>query len=374
MIAVVTVNIGDYDTLKPLKKQAGFDYYMVTDGHAWEGWEKIEAKKDSRFYKWCSHVYLKGYKKVIYIDASYRIKDLNVLLNQFKGGFLALKHPQRECVYQEAYRCHQLGKGNIERVGMYLAEGMPENGGLTENGIFIREHSEEVNKMCEAVYRETLVVKRDQLALPYILWKTGFKISVLSNVYAAMIGALHPHKKKVFVHHITPASGDKNYGGAINAQIEPLPDDDWICLRDGDTMFLHPSWPSQIEQLSQQNFNLIGCMTNRLGLPWQLHEGKISEDPNVLNHYEISERLFNTHGATVEPLNNTIAGLFMLFPRRIWDEVKFKEGLHVDNAFIDYHFSIEIYRRFGKIGLAKGLYLFHFYRFNKNRRDISHLL
>ena len=38
------------------------------------------------------------------------------------------------------------------------------------------------------------------------------------------------------IHYITPGHSDKNYGKAINDTIRHLPDNDWICLRDIDTM------------------------------------------------------------------------------------------------------------------------------------------
>ena len=38
------------------------------------------------------------------------------------------------------------------------------------------------------------------------------------------------------VHHITPGRSDLNYGKSINDIIYSLPDEDWICLRDIDTI------------------------------------------------------------------------------------------------------------------------------------------
>ena len=43
------------------------------------------------------------------------------------------------------------------------------------------------------------------------------------------------------IHHVVPWMTG-NIGGGLNAAIERLPDDAWICARDGDTLFLMPQW------------------------------------------------------------------------------------------------------------------------------------
>jgi hypothetical protein len=73
------------------------------------------------------------------------------------------------------------------------------------------------------------------------------------------------------VHHITPGQSDLNWGEAINDIIWELPDDDWVCLRDIDTMPLHHRvFFKQCEDIANANeFDLVSCMTNRLGVGYQ---------------------------------------------------------------------------------------------------------
>ncbi len=392
-IAVFTVILNDYDNPKPFHITEGYDYILITDNPDIKpnGWKvrlvqpSDSPQIDSRLYKWKSHQFLSEYDIVIYVDANYQILHrLDKLVEKhFNGGLLTCKHANRFNVWAEIDRVKELGAENDINLQnaykLFKDNGYKGDNGLFQNGFFIRDHRKETNGFCELLY--SLLdgfTYRDQIMLPYLQWKTGFKVEAFSYSVILQLLTLHKHKKKepFKVWHIVPASGDKDLGGAINMQIEPIPDNDWICLRDGDTMFLHSDWPKQIEDIISKHgneFDLIGCKTNRLGCKWLLHNGVASQDPNVLNHYQIAVDLHDKHYSDVEYLDNTLAGFFMLFPKKTWNRTRFPEGLFHQNKFIDFMFSHEVYK-WGRIGLAKGLYIFHFYRFNKNIKDISHLI
>ena len=67
-----------------------------------------------------------------------------------------------------------------------------------------------------------------------------------------------------YVHHITPGRADLNFGKAINHVIEFLPDDDWVCLRDIDTLPLHHRvFFKQCEDIANSGeWDLVSCKTN----------------------------------------------------------------------------------------------------------------
>jgi len=189
------------------------------------------------------------------------------------------------------------------------------------------------------------------------------------------------------VHHITPGHSDKNFGKSINDIIKNLPEDDWICLRDIDTMPLdHRKFFMQCEQLAKENkADLISCMTNRIGIKYQQHEGEISDNFDILHHMKIAEDLWKEFGTEVEITKDrcTLAGFFMLFSKKTWYKVgRFKEGaIQINGAFIDYIFSMAVRRGGMKLGIAKGVYVFHLYRAwventqHKNTRtEYQHLL
>src|SRR5690606_29445132 len=126
---------------------------------------------------------------------------------------------------------------------------------------------------------------RDQIALPYAMWKLNYTHSPGQLVSASTVGryiksGFHKNRKpklyggdlEINVHHITPSRSDRNLGRAINEIVEGLPEQDWICVRDMDTLVLDTeSYTRQCEQIARSGeFQLVSCMTNRLGLEWQL--------------------------------------------------------------------------------------------------------
>ena len=170
------------------------------------------------------------------------------------------------------------------------------------------------------------------------------------------------------VHHITPGAKDKDLGKAINTIIEGLPDNDWICMRDIDTIPPHHRvFFKQCEQIAQNNeADIIGAMTNRIGMKHQLHENKLSENFDIKQHIQIAKKLHRQNGTNVKQLTNgeTVAGMFMLFSKTTWLKVgKFPEGaINIKGQFIDYLFCKAALNQGLKIGLATGVYIFHIYR------------
>lgn len=176
------------------------------------------------------------------------------------------------------------------------------------------------------------------------------------------------------IHYITPFAVDKNIGREYNERIEELPDDCWIVLRDGDTLFLTPEWGRQIEAIVERNkdsFQLISCVTNRLRATHQLHENSFSGNGDINHHVNIANTLQEDYYDEVHS-TTTIAGLCMIFKKETWKQHPFKENtLKFDTLFCS-----AISKAGGKIGIAKGLYLFHLYRWGKeNPADyIDHLI
>lgn len=176
------------------------------------------------------------------------------------------------------------------------------------------------------------------------------------------------------IYHVTPwRTGD--IGAGLNAAIEPLPPDAWVCARDGDTMFLTPSWGAQVEAVVEAHgdYDLIGCVTNRLRGRHQLHGGALSGEPDIGAHVAIAQARWAEHGPAVKELHHgAVAGAFMLFRRSTWERVRFVER----TIWADAYFTKAVRgRRGARVGIALGLYLFHLYRWgHPNPADsIGHL-
>jgi GT2 family glycosyltransferase len=171
--------------------------------------------------------------------------------------------------------------------------------------------------------------------------------------------------------YTNPFSVEKHFGKAINEFCEIIPNDsDWIVIQDGDMMYLSPNWGEIIQKTIERNqdYSLLGCYTNRLRGLHQVHEGRFSNDHNILNHLEIAK---GYSGFEVEPCK-TIAGLFMAFPKSTWKKV----GGFIEKGYtFDSDFSTKVRKAKMKIGLMKGLYVYHQYRpWAKNPFDnIKHL-
>lgn len=165
------------------------------------------------------------------------------------------------------------------------------------------------------------------------------------------------------IHYSNPYSTEKNIGKALNEFCAIVPDGDWICLQDGDMMYLTPDWGKQIEEVVKKhgrNYSLIGCMTNRLGRKIQRHNEVFSNDFDIRNHLKIAEELRDKNWSVVEDITKKrkIAGMFMLFPKSLWNKIKFQENcINFDDRFCQ-----DIIKVKGKLGLMKGLYVFHCYR------------
>lgn len=181
--------------------------------------------------------------------------------------------------------------------------------------------------------------------------------------------------KVIFVQTWTP---DCNIGRGYNEVIERLPDDCWVCITDTDSCFLTPNFGQQIYDAIEKHgkeYALIGCIVNRVGGLHQCHNNEFSNNWDMMHHREIAEELEKVHWSEVEETSG-VAGVFMLFRKETWTKVGgFMEG----SIKADTIFNKAIKRQdMGKIGLLKGLYMFHCYRMHESNHkkawlDSKHL-
>jgi hypothetical protein len=161
---------------------------------------------------------------------------------------------------------------------------------------------------------------------------------------------------------IEPWSSSLNIGGSLNEIIQDLPDDCWIVSRDQDTLFLNSKIGHQIEQIIKDNpqYDVITCMTNRIGIMNHCSPGMFDED-SITVHMDISLMHHNMYGPQCVP-TSIAPGMLMIFHKSVWQKHKFEEN----SIFFDKIFSKKVIQSGGKIGLAKGLMIFHLYRYNQD--------
>lgn len=383
---IYTVILGGYDELSPAPKFEGWDFVVFTDDEDLksDGWSIRYVNGDDKKYKFLSHVYLSEYDLVCYVDGNVR------LIAEPPSNPIWFSDRVHSSVYQYAMTIDRNVNMVKRQVRYYMESRFSDKAGLYETNFFVRSNRNKLqNRLMSEVYE---VIQEhtsfDKLAIPFAMWSTQSRMENIQpqGLQGNYIKVL-PHKKQieekrsVSVHHITPGRSDKNIGKAINDIVEKLPDNDWICLRDIDTLpMYHEKIYQQCEDIARAgDFDLVGCMTNRLGLHYQLVGGMKSNDSDILNHRKIAVELYKEHGCNVMPIHQAIGGLFMLFPKSTWLKVGgFPEGgIQINGHFFDYHFCKSVMQQRLRIGIAKGIYLFHYYRFEhgeETRKAISHLL
>ena len=195
---VYTVLFGNYDKIRTINKEKGYDYIMITDQnltHKRTNWTIINVEpnldysniidvfKKQRFYKTHPHLFFKDYNISIYIDSTFLIKgNLDEFLLRILTKNLSiyiLEHPNRNSInneFEAVLRVKKDSKENIEFIKKrYNKEEYPDNNGLSENCLIIRKHNDLkcINLMNQWFYEIKHYSYRDQVSLNYIIWKTN---------------------------------------------------------------------------------------------------------------------------------------------------------------------------------------------------------
>lgn len=170
----------------------GFDFICFTDKKIESSkWKIKQVKSDlsseilNRKYKILAHKYLKEYDVSLYIDGNIKIlkNPKKFIYKALKtSNFIVSKHFLRKCVYDEAFALLKSSRFNsyliFKQIFQYAIEGMPENYGLSENSILIRNHNKiEVMNIMNKWWKEIVSYShRDQLSLPYVCCKNSFNL------------------------------------------------------------------------------------------------------------------------------------------------------------------------------------------------------
>lgn len=184
------------------------------------------------------------------------------------------------------------------------------------------------------------------------------------------------HNTKMNIHYLTPYSCENNIGKAYNDACSRIQDgNDWIVIRDGDTMFMTPNWGRHVDEVLKAKggeYELFGAKTNRISDYHHKTPGMFDE-MDLREHYKKSVELEKTEWGAVTGTTFDIAGFFMAFQKKTWERVGgFDEGTNV----FDRIFTRRVRQAGGKVGLMSGLYLLHAYRLwsEEPTQSTEHLL
>lgn len=177
------------------------------------------------------------------------------------------------------------------------------------------------------------------------------------------------------IHYISPYRIDKNFGKGINEAIEWLnpADEDFICHVDQDALWLRPDSKKQLEEiLLTTDFDILGPVTNRLAMPTQLASNMFDET-DMKVHLATADLLHEHFYGDVYAVREVLAAFCLCFRVSTWKQL----GGFVENDLrFDWLFSNAALGHGMKLGLMRGIYVFHLYRLNSAnpRKDIAHLL
>lgn len=190
---VYTAIYGDYD--EPKKHLLKERPVLFTDSIESEDWEvrKVERKEvhprmQAKYFKCMSHEVL-DCDVSIWIDGSATIKIPNFekwCLDQLGNADIALiRHPDRDCIYDEANFCTFMDKYRnlpiIEQVMEYARQGYPQHNGLWACGLLIRRHNSRVKRFNKLWWRHNKeYTYQDQLSFPVCAKEVGLDIRTIN--------------------------------------------------------------------------------------------------------------------------------------------------------------------------------------------------
>jgi hypothetical protein len=168
------------------------DYVMFTDGRAPQGWRRVSIGSDGDPRQTARRIKTlaleldetAGADIVVWIDG--RIKPTGkalrpLLVEALKDvDIAAYPHPWRACAYAEAHECARLDRAPADalqrQTAAYEAEGFPRNAGLLNTMVVARRRTDQMVEFGRAWWSEIQKhTQRDQVSLPYLLWKHGVR-------------------------------------------------------------------------------------------------------------------------------------------------------------------------------------------------------
>ncbi len=197
-VAVYTCITGNYDSLlEPVYLSNNCDYFVITDNQIPENciWKRIAPGtldlsglnpiEKNRYIKLHPHLIFPDHDYSIYVDGNIRvITDMLPFVFKLGDAFLGVhNHHARDCILTEIRFIKRSGRFKgidsklKKQVNAYFVEGYPKHYGLYENPVLLRKHNDlRCINLMESWWAELKKhTMRDQISLPYAIWKSGLE-------------------------------------------------------------------------------------------------------------------------------------------------------------------------------------------------------
>lgn len=204
-VAIYTCITGNYDNVEePLIKEDGCDYFLFTNNKniTSDNWKIMPIPEEiakmgnnakiNRYIKMHPKELFDEYDYSIYIDGNIKLVST---ISQFTQnvntdtGLAIHSHCTNVCIFDEVKACRAYGKGNYknlkQQVNRYKNEGFPKDYGMLECNVLVSDlKNENSKKIFDAWWNEYLISEsmRDQIALPYVLWKMKIPVEKIGNL------------------------------------------------------------------------------------------------------------------------------------------------------------------------------------------------
>ncbi len=201
---VYTAIYGNYDRLQePLFINSNIDYYAFTDQEIPKGsvWKKMDIScytqldglddyHRAKYLKMFPYEFFPNYDFSIWIDGNVKlVADTYPLAVMAEDAAIATyENPIHDCIYTEKNYMifhKRVSPGLIEKqINDYKKDGFPEHFGMRELSIIYRKHTDQecyeiMKEWWEHVNKYTM---RDQISLPFLLWKHGKNINYIKSL------------------------------------------------------------------------------------------------------------------------------------------------------------------------------------------------
>lgn len=183
------------------------------------------------------------------------------------------------------------------------------------------------------------------------------------------------------IHFAKPYDSEKNYLDAINREMDKIQNPkDWLCILDGDTMFLQPDFGHQLEDYVRKypGTGMFVSYASRCSYGYQVPDGVDQDNPSIIYHKMKADQIRDRYQGKAKVINTRISGHLMLLQKITWDElypvihsrvkIRGKKILGVDTQI-----SWAIIKSGRKIRLMQGVYLLHYCRLLEGKHIKTHL-
>lgn len=187
--------VNNRDNIKPIWKGDGFTHVLFTDNINispsldWEirplVWTSADPVRTSRYHKHHPFDFFPEATYAIWLDMTHwQYASLKPLLTH--NHLMLHKHGVRKKVKEEVFSLISLNFDTPEilnsQMNYYYKEGFLDNIGLYATSCLIMRNTYEYRKLSEMWWEEICKwSKRDQVSLPYCLWRLGIEPGIISG-------------------------------------------------------------------------------------------------------------------------------------------------------------------------------------------------